>query len=67
MRQRITPTLGGKRTPRPIPLHQLPMGQTYLHHQQIAHPIRACLKMFAQWVLAVLLALGSLAFLAANM
>ena len=66
-RQRLTPTLGGRQTPRRVPLHQTRTGQKYHRLQQTAHPIQACLKTFAQWVLAVLLALAYLGFLEANM
>ncbi len=66
-RQRLTPTLGGKQTPQRVPLHQTRTGQKYHRLQRTAHPIQACLKTFAQWVLAVLLALVYLGFLAANM
>ncbi len=66
-RPRLTPTLEGRPIPRRVPLHQARTGQKYHRLQRTAHPIQACLKTFAQWVLAVLLALAYLGFLAANM
>ena len=66
-RPRLTPTLGGRPIPRRVPLHQTRTGQKYHRLQRTAHPIQACLKTFAQWVLAVLLALAYLGFLEANM
>ena len=66
-RQRLTPTLEGRPTPRRVPLHQTRTGQKYHRLQQTVHPIQACLKTCAQWGLAVLLALVYLGFLAVNM
>ena len=66
-RPRLTPTLEGRPIPRRVPLHQTRTGQKYHRLQRTAHPIQACLKTFAQWVLAVLLALAYLGFLVVNM
>ena len=66
-RPRLTPPLEGRPIPRRVPLHQARTGQKYHRLPRTVHPIQACLKTFAQWGLAALLALVYLGFLAVNM